>query len=209
MGPRDLVRSKVQDRSRPEDLWQPLYDKANYPAAGVGTLSFFATPRGGTATLIRAGVTSSIGKTTRDTNLDTAGQIPAKGYQVLGLSQVIIPVQTNPTSANSNRIIDDLHILLFGGYITWKVGDKTILECPLHLIPAYASIEGILSTTVNNSSIAGAQNKSARGTYPMGLPVTLQPFDTFTVVYTFDGSPAITQSCDIQFLFHGRVRRPT
>ena len=102
-----------------------------------------------------------------------------------------------------------MQALLFGGYLTWKVGDKTILECPLHLIPAYASIDGIAMTTLNATSIGAAQNKSARGTYPMGLPVTLQPFDTFTVTYTFDGSFSITQSNDIQFLFHGRVRRPT
>jgi hypothetical protein len=210
MDPLRLRQSRVQDRARPEDLWQPLYDRVNFPAAGAQTMSFFATPRGGVATLIRAGVTSSVNKTTRDTNLDTAGQIPAKGYQVRGLSMVLIPAAFTLQNANTDAIVKNMQDILFSGYMEWKVGDKTVIQLPLHMIPAYSSIQGVASTTANNVSAYGIQNRSDRGMYILGVPVALQPFDTFTVTFTFDGGPtSVAQSFDIQFLFNGVVRRPT
>ena len=43
---------RTQRAELPEDLWQPLYDRVNYPAAGTSALGFFSSSRGQTATLL-------------------------------------------------------------------------------------------------------------------------------------------------------------
>ena len=209
MDPARMKRFRVQDRGRPEDLWQPLYDRANVATAVPASINFFSTARGGTATLIRNTGTSSINKTLRDTNLETSGQLPAKGFQARGLSQYFIPGTIAPDSASTDNILHDIQQLMNNGYMEWKAGDKTILQLPLYNIPAYTYIAGLAALTNNSESLVAAQNRSERGMYVLGVPVTFQPFDTFTVVYTFDGTLTLTQTFDIQFTFHGIMRRPT
>ena len=203
--PIGLSQYRVQDWNRPEDIAQPLYDRANYPAAGVGTLSFFAIARGGTATLVRAGVTSSVSKTSRDTNLDSVGQLTGRDYLAIGMSMAFIPVQEAYATANTNAIVDDIQRLLHGGWLEWKVGDKSVLLLPLHLIPSYTYLQGLATTT----GAAGVQNRAERGYYPLYPRVGIKRGTTFTVTLTFDGSPATVQSTDIFFSFHGVLRRPT
>lgn len=209
MDPVRMRNYRVQDRGRPEDLWQPLYDRVNYAAAGANLATFFSTPRGGTATLIRAGVTSSVQKTTRDTNLDTAGQMPSRGFQARGISVAFIPASQDSAAATTDDVAEDINYIRYGGYLIWKVGDKTILELPIHLIPAYTILEGFAATTLNSASICNAQPSNPRGMYVLGVPITFQPFDTFTVTMNWDGTVAVSQTFDIQLIFHGITRRPT
>ena len=209
MDPARMNRFRVQDRGRPEDLWQPLYDRVNIATTVPASVNFFSTARGGTATLIRNTGTSSINKTLRDTNLETSGQLPAKGFQARGLSMIIIPGTAAPDSASTDNIIHDVQQLLYNGYMEWKSGDKTILQLPLYNIPAYTHLEGLAALTNNSESLVAAQNTSERGMYVLGVPVTFQPFDTFTVQFNWDGTITLTQTFDIQFTFHGIMRRPT
>lgn len=67
---------RTQRAELPEDLWQPLYDRVNYTAAGTSQLSFFSTVLGQSATLIRAGSASAVSKTKRDTNMENANVVP-------------------------------------------------------------------------------------------------------------------------------------
>jgi hypothetical protein len=211
--PARMRRYRVQDRGRPEDLWQPLYDRVNIATTVPATANFFAIARGGTATLIRGTATASVNKTTRDTNLETVGQLPAKGFQAVGISQHFIPATALPASASTNDVINDVQQLLHGGYMVWKTGDKTILEMPLHLVPGLTRIQGLAASAITSNNAVdyqiAAQNGSERGMYILRMPVTFQPFDTFTVSYNWDGTITLIQSFDIQFFFHGLTRRPT
>ena len=60
---------RTQRAESPEDLWQPLYDRVNYPQAGATQLAFFSVPQGQAATLI-TGVAAAAAKVKdfRDTN---------------------------------------------------------------------------------------------------------------------------------------------
>src|SRR5260370_330109 len=90
--PAQFARYRTQMRERPEDIWQALYDRVNYPAAGVaGDLGFFATPLGGSTTLIlktgaRAAAALTKSKSFPDTNLPKQGGLPANAFPIHGFS---------------------------------------------------------------------------------------------------------------------------
>ncbi len=73
-----------------EYFGQPLYDTANYLAAGQNVVNFFAIPRGQGAFLIpQAGIGAAIAgviKTYRDTNMDVAGFTPDKRWELIGMN---------------------------------------------------------------------------------------------------------------------------
>ena len=207
--PARMKQFRVQDRGRPEDIWQPLYDRVNVATTVPAEVGFFATARGSTATLIRGTATTSAAKTTRDTNLDTPQQIPAKGFQARGLSTYFVAGDIDPDSANTDELVADIRKLIDNGYLEWKVGDKLILEIPIDLIPAYTAIYGFASTTRNSQAVVQAQPFSGRGLYVIGVPITFQPFVTFTLKYKFDGSITLAQTLDVKLYLHGVMRRPT
>ncbi len=68
---------RTQRAESPEDLWQPLYDRVNYPAIGATQLAFFSTPQGQVAPLILGiGAAANKVKTYRDTNMQNANVVP-------------------------------------------------------------------------------------------------------------------------------------
>jgi len=200
----------VTNPSRPEDLAQPLYDRVEYPVAGTSQLSFFSTQLGQAANLITAGATSSKVKTRRDTNLDTSGVVPTKLYQFIGISIVFIPLQTINTAAATAKIGDDIMRLKNGGWLDFKIIDKPILQLPLPLIPESNPIVSF-STTVNAStSLSGAQTgASPFPMYKFGIPITLNPFESFSVTMNWDGTVTVNQEVDILLVLHAFMRRPT
>ena len=106
---RDPLNAKgyrTQRAESPEDLWQPLYDRANYAAAGASSLSFYSVPRGGSATLITAGSAAAKTKGYRDTNMDNANVVPAKLFKFIGVSIGFVHVDyTAATNANAAVLI--------------------------------------------------------------------------------------------------------
>src|ERR1051326_155915 len=122
--PGGFAKYRTQMRESPEDIWQPVYDKVNYPAAGSNELIFFSTPVGGSATLIRAGAAGTVSKTRRDTNLEQQGVIPTKAFKIHGFSICYIPVQQAVAQANTQSIVDDMQRLMFGGFMEFRIVDK-------------------------------------------------------------------------------------
>jgi hypothetical protein len=85
--PMQAMQYRTQRAEMPEDFGQPLYDRVNYPAAGTGTLSFFSTPRGQSATLNTAeAAPAAKNKSFRDTNMENANVVPTKLYKFIGIS---------------------------------------------------------------------------------------------------------------------------
>jgi len=200
----------VTNPQRPEDLAQPLYDRVEYPVAGTSQLSFFSTQLGQAANLITAGATASKVKTRRDTNLDTSGVVPTKLYQFIGISIVFIPLQSVNTAAATGKIGDDIMRLKNGGWLDFKIIDKPILQLPLPLIPE-SNPHLAVSTTINAStSIAtGQSGASPFPMYKFGIPITLNPFESFAVTMNWDGTVTINQEVDILLVLHAFMRRPT
>src|SRR4030042_7003800 len=126
---RDPLRAqgfKTQRPESPEDLWQPLYDRVHYAAAGAAQLAFFAVPKGQAATLIVAGaaVANTI-KTYRDTNIDNANVVPTKLFRFEGISLGFCHEDegeiANPTDRDNIRT---------GSYFKFRIVDKDILFLP-------------------------------------------------------------------------------
>jgi len=202
LGPAGL---RTQDFRNPEDLWQPLYDRANYDLAGQASVSFFTVPVGGTATLIQAGATgAAIVKTKQHTNLETSGVIPTKLFQFHGVSMGYVHEDAGDVANSQDR-----ERLRSGGYLVFKVGDKEILTVPLMIIPdANPFVVG--STTANDSTIlTTAGGGGCSPMYPFKVPIRLEPNQNFNATAYFGGSPATTKDVDLLLILHGYMRRPT
>jgi len=206
--PMSAAQYSVTNPQRPEDLSQPLYDRVEYPKAGTSQISFFSTQLGQSANLITAGATASKVKTKRDTNLDTSGVVPTKLYQFIGISVVYIPLQQTYTAAATASIGDDIMRLKYGGWLDFKIIDKPILQTPLALITESNPITA-LSTTVNASTAIGTGQSGFSPMYKFGIPITLNPFESFSIVMNFDGTVTVNQEIDILLILHAFMRRPT
>lgn len=205
MGRDPLMASgyRTQRAELPEDLYQPLYDRANYAAAGATSVSFFAVPRGGSATLITAGSAASKTKSYRDTNLDNANVVPAKMFKFVGLSLAWVHASyTASTNANDRAQVRD------GAYIHFKVIDKDILYLPLVAIPECNPIIAT-STTATATSINSTVGGGNAPMYKFPIPITLQPYENFTLSINLDGTVTVTNTLDIYVILHGFMRRPT
>jgi len=205
-------RYRTQQPNNPEDLWQPIYDRVNYPAAGIFELSFFAIPLGQQATLIRAGAAAAVAKTRRDTNLEQAGIIPDKQFLVQGISMTLIPLQQAVAAAGTGSIVDDQARLIFGGFMEIYLGDKPYLGLGLDLLPGTGILRGAVATTTATpftiASGGGAGSGSAADAYWLKIPLTIDPMQSFRVRMQWDGVVALSQTFDIKLTLHGTMRRP-
>src|SRR5260370_34835221 len=209
--PMSLAQFRTQMREQPEDIYQPFYDRVNYPAAGVSPLAFFSVPVGGSATLIRAGVAAAVNKTRRDTNLEQQGVVPTKALQVHGFSMSIIPLQQAPTAAATINIADDVQRIIYGSYLELRLVDKPYLYLPSVLIPSTGVLRGMAATTANASTLISAPGSGSgnpRDAWWTGVPLTIDPYQNFSPPLTFDGTVAASQTYDIQLFAHCYVRRP-
>jgi len=203
--PLNSAAYRTQRSELPEDLWQPLYDRVNYAAAGASTLSFFSVSKGQTATLIRAGATGSFSKTYRDTNIDQPNVIPTKLFKFVGISIGFVHEDegepANPVDRDKIRS---------GGYLHFRIVDKDILYLPLTCLPevnpVVAAATTVTATTIIACAGGGGQNVPM---YRLPVPITLEPYQNFLVEMLFDGTVALTKSVDVQLILQGFMRRPT
>lgn len=213
--PGQFAKYRTQMRESPEDIWQPVYDRKNYPAAGTFELVYFSIPVGGTDTLIRAGAAAAVTKTRRDTNLEQQGVIPTKAFKIHGFSLCFIPVQQIASAtgfAATPSILDDMMRLMYGGYMEFRIVDKPYLYLPLHKIPGTGVFRGAAfaagtAPTVGISG-GGPGTGAPRDIYWIGIPLVLDPYQNFSMRLQFDGSPALNQTFDIQVFMEGYLRRP-
>lgn len=211
---RDPMKSqeyRTQRSELPEDLWQPLYDRVNYAAGGANQLSFFAVPKGQTATLLSTfaapatWTAASKSKTYRDSNIENSNVVPTKLFKTVGISWGLFHSVLNSAA---NAI--DREILRQGGYLQFRIVDKDIIFLPLSLIPEVNPML-VASTTANATTINGYAGGGGANVpmYKFPIPITLNPYENFTTLMTFDNSPAINATLDVQCVLHAYMRRPT
>jgi hypothetical protein len=209
--PMGAQQYRTQRAELPEDLWQPLYDRANYPAGGTSLITFYSTPRGQSATLLSTfaapatWTAASKGKTFRDTNMDNASVIPTKLFKAVGVSWGILH-----SSVNSANNAVDREVLRGGGYLQFRIVDKDILFAPLILVPELNPLVAV-STTANATTINGTAGGGGLGVpmYKFPIPITLNPYENFQVSLNFDNAPPLNATCDIFIVLHSYMRRPT
>lgn len=217
---------KTQRADMPEDLWQPLYDRTNLVSTTTGvvpsSISFFSVPKGQTATLIstqaaiittnvNTGATVSKTKTYRDTNMDSANVVPTKMFKFVGISIAFVH---NIKGAITNAA--EREMILSGGYFQFRIVDKDLLFLPLIALPelnpqlAVAGAGGATAGAAGNSFAAvGAGGGPGIPMYKLPVPITLNPYENFSVTMSFDGSIALANALDMYVVLHGFMRRPT
>lgn len=197
---------RTQRAEMPEDLWQPLYDRVNYPAAGTSALGFFSSSRGQTATLlstVTAGVWTAAAKvkTFRDTNIENSNVVPTKMFKVVGCSVGMLSANNNSTNVTRDR-----EIIRGGSYLQFRIVDKDIIFLPLVTIPEMNPVVSSTANSVNGTAGGGGQNVPM---YKFPIPITINPYENFTVQLNVDNSPPIDQTMDIYLMLHAYMRRPT
>jgi hypothetical protein len=121
---------------------------------------------------------------------------------------VYIPLQQVYTTTATASIADDIMRLKYGGWLDFKIIDKPILQTPLALITESNPINA-LSTTVNAATMVGTGQSGFSPMYKFGIPITLNPFESFSIVMNFDGTVSLNQEVDILLILHAFMRRPT
>lgn len=197
---------RTQRAELPEDLWQPLYDRVNYPAAGTSALGFFSSSRGQSVTLlstVAAGVWTAAAKVKsfRDTNIENSNVVPTKMFKVVGCSVAFLHADQNATNCSRDR-----EIIRGGSYLQFRIVDKDIIFLPLVTIPEMNPITSSTATSVNATAGGGGQNVPM---YKFPIPITINPYENFTVQLNLDNSPPVSQTMDIYLMLHAYMRRPT
>jgi len=197
---------RTQRAELPEDLWQPLYDRVNYPAAGTSALGFFSTSRGQSATLlstVAAGVWTAASKVKsfRDTNIENSNVVPTKMFKIVGVS--IGFLHADPDAA---AVATDREIIRGGSFLQFRIVDKDIIFLPLITIPELNPITSLTTTAQVATAGGGGQNVPM---YKFPIPITINPYENFTVQLNADNSPPISVTMDIYIMLHAYMRRPT
>jgi len=202
MSPIPNRRYSVLNPNITEYFGQPLYDTANYAAAGQAAVNFFAIPRGQGAFLIPAvGIGAAVAgviKTYRDTNMDVAGFTPDKRWELMGMNWSIRKAADLITDEQDRKWI---------AQNTWwhfRIGDKDVLYLPTVLVPL---VNFTASTTW------GAQSAHAMGAnapiYRFSTPLTINMGERLAVSLEAGAAVAITIASDITVVLHGTMQRAT
>lgn len=197
---------RTQRAELPEDLWQPLYDRVNYPAAGTSALGFFSSSRGQSATLlstVTAGVwtVATKVKSFRDTNIENSNVVPTKMFKIVGVSVAFLHA-----NQNDGNVTRDREIIRGGSFLQFRIVDKDIIFLPLVTIPEMNPVVSTTGNNVNGTAGGGGQNVPM---YKFPIPITINPYENFTIQMTSDNSPPISQTMDIYMMLHAYMRRPT
>lgn len=197
---------RTQRAELPEDLWQPLYDRVNYPAAGTSALGFFSSSRGQSATLlstVAAGVWTAANKVKsfRDTNIENSNVVPTKMFKIVGVSVAFLHA-----NQNDGNVTRDREIIRGGSFLQFRIVDKDIIFLPLVTIPEMNPVVSTTGNNVNGTAGGGGQNVPM---YKFPIPITINPYENFTIQMTSDNSPPISQTMDIYMMLHAYMRRPT
>ena len=120
---RNVVRRfDVNRANQPEGVYQPLYDYQTYPAIGATQMTFFAVPLG-------QGV---VPKTYADTNMESAGLLPAPKEMLVDSIQVaffpgIQPGRTVAAGGAVDLFLNDVWTIGTSGWLEFFIGSKTYL----------------------------------------------------------------------------------
>lgn len=205
--PLNAQKYRTQRSESPEDLWQPLYDRVNVALTTTvsSQVSFFGTPKGQSASLI-VGTAAAAAKTKtyRDTNMESSSVVPTKMFKFTGISLAFVHRYASGALSDGNAA--DRGTILTGGYLQVRIVDKDILFLPLLAIPVLDPIAGVTGTS-NFATNPGGGNGVAM--YKLPIPITLNPFENFSVTMNFDGTLTTSYSVDMYVFLQGFMRRPT
>lgn len=196
---------RTQRAEMPEDLWQPLYDRANIAASVPSNIGFFSTPRGQSATLITGTTAGTKVKSYRDTNMESSNVVPTKLFKFVGISIAFIHSVRQAVGNGADR-----DLIRDGGYVQFRIVDKDLLYIPILAVPELNPVAAV-ATSANNSTMFATAGGGGHGVpmYKLPIQITLNPYENFTFGLNFDGTITLANTLDIYVLLQGYMRRPT
>ena len=206
------------NRAGVEGIKQTLYDHLLYPLLGVNQLLFFGLPKG-------QGVTTALGavvggtKTINDTNLESAGQLPAgKSFLLTSMEVYFYPgasavantyVQAAPglfTAVAALAVVaaaNDVNAFYQSGSLKLFIGSKSYLdEAPLLRLPPKNHLginAGIATNSATTAEVGALTTYAAGNPYIVDPPIYLENNQNFVVELNWPGLVATPSG------FNGRV----
>ena len=139
-----------------EGTRQTLYDFQAYPAAGTTSLNFFQVPQG------------QSGKTIADTNMETAGTLPAPKHFLVQSIELFFqpaddPVTVNNASDDEDAVVpnytNDLLKFANGGALDFFIGSKSYLqEAPLGRFPPKTKLRNAFAASLQSRQAVNADS---------------------------------------------------
>lgn len=169
----EALAYSVNRKNDVEGVRQSLYDFLLYPTAGQTQLTFFANPlgQGGSSS---PGLTTANAKTLADTNMESAGQLPApKMFLIESIEvqfeagsvstaatytpQVVHSAAAAPAATNNASVAggaaNDIDAIRRSGWLNLFVGSKTYLnEAPIGRFPPKTRLEANGSVSTNSAT---------------------------------------------------------
>lgn len=214
----ELADHRVTVPGMSDEQYAPLYDFANYPAAGIAQLNFFTTPIGGGASTA-PGAAVGATKSEADTNLVVAGMLPRdQWFFITGIEVLAFP-GINPgrggvADATAGQFINDIWTLGKSGFLKLKIGTREyIIDGPLMVFPTTQGIGGIAAMATNFTTGAATFSEIDYARF-VGQPYTtvglwITPTQNFSVSLNWPGLvPTVsTTICRLGIRLRGRFGR--
>lgn len=196
-GKRSLRNFNVMQPGK-EAIRQTLYDFTTYAAAGQTSLTFFQTPQG------------QNGKTLADTNMETAGSLPAgKNFLVESIQLYFFPgiePTTEITTIAETEFSNDMYAVGKSGYLDLFVSSKSYLqEAPLMKFPPENALNIQASHSMEFKQAVAADAEKQVSTdyaywdgpvYVLNPPVRLVPTQNFKVDLRWPTAVALPSGVD-------------
>lgn len=182
-----------------EVIEQPLYDRIQYPTAGLAQAQFFSVPIGAGQSSESAAAAGTT-KTLADTNMTQNGQLPApqafwvENIQIFVDAGSVATANTyttqNPTAfaaaaaATVQAGDNDVNLILNSGVAIFSVGQKPYFRAaPLHIFPPQSRIR--LDAAVSSNSATVGEVLKAK-IYADGRLRSLDPGVGIATGFNFD-----------------------
>jgi hypothetical protein len=188
------------NRPQQEGIYQPLYHYQSYAAAGTTTqYTFFQNPVG------------QSGLTYEDTNMDSAGQMPAGKQMLVTSIQVVLFPGADPAVFGAQAVaafIDDVYIFGKAGYLKFFVGSKDYtIDGPMGKFSAQFGMSGFAAIADQSTIAADLQSRvtaaSWRGPEYRITPVLLESNQNFNVTLNFPTTTAISAAARVGVILNG------
>jgi hypothetical protein len=122
-------------------------------------------------------------------------------FKIVGVSVAFLHA-----NQNDGNVTRDREIIRGGSFLQFRIVDKDIIFLPLVTIPEMNPVVSTTGNNVNGTAGGGGQNVPM---YKFPIPITINPYENFTIQMTSDNSPPISQTMDIYMMLHAYMRRPT
>lgn len=188
------------NRPGAEYIRASLYDSATYTAStGHTQLNFFQLPIG------------QSGKTLDDTNMQSAGQLPAgQKFLVKAIKISFLPGVTVDTFTAVNAALprqgDDVYTFSRAGWLKFFIGSKSYVEeGPLGRFPSDCGIDLATAQATNSATTGVSKSEYARlagRVYLIEPGITLIPNQNFSVSLNWKTALALPSAVDAKVFIH-------